>query len=149
MGALVWPLLGVLAGAMFAVQAPVNAILGRAVGSPVVAAGISFFAGAIALTLVSFVLVQGQGTMLDWRAPSWWMLIVGGVLGAFVVTCNVILAPKIGAAALMACLVSGQLIAGIVLDRIGFLGLPVHEITTGRVAGALMLLAGALLVRFT
>jgi transporter family-2 protein len=34
-----------------------------------------------------------------------------------------------------------------VLDRIGFLGMAVREISLGRIAGAILLLAGALLVR--
>ncbi|RUX70506.1 DMT family transporter, partial [Mesorhizobium sp. M7A.F.Ca.CA.004.08.2.1] len=53
----------------------------------------------------------------------------------------------IGAAALMAFLVTGQLLAGMLIDRVGFLGVAVREISLGRVAGAVLLLAGALLVR--
>ena len=74
---------------------------------------------------------------------------MGGLLGATFVTCNIILAPKLGAAALMAFMVAGQLLAGLLLDRIGFLGLAVREISLGRVTGAAMLLCGALLIRFT
>ena len=48
----------------------------------------------------------------------------------------------------MAFAVSGQLLAGILLDRIGFLGMAVREISVGRVAGAGMLVAGALMIRF-
>ena len=42
----------------------------------------------------------------------------------------------------MAFLVTGQLIAGMVVDRVGFLGVAVREISTGRIAGALLLLVG-------
>jgi transporter family-2 protein len=49
----------------------------------------------------------------------------------------------------MAFLVAGQLMAGMVLDRIGFLGIAVREISLGRIVGAVLLLAGALLVRLT
>ena len=48
-----------------------------------------------------------------------------------------------------ATIIAGQLMTGIVLDRIGFMGLPVHEITAGRLTGVALLLAGALLVRLT
>ena len=47
----------------------------------------------------------------------------------------------------MAFAVTGQLLAGMVIDRIGFLGLAVREISFGRIAGAVLLLAGALLIR--
>jgi transporter family-2 protein len=58
------------------------------------------------------------------------------------------LIPRLGAAALMAFLVAGQLIAGMVIDRIGLLGVAVREISVGRIAGALLLVAGAVMVRY-
>jgi transporter family-2 protein len=47
----------------------------------------------------------------------------------------------------MAFVVTGQLLAGVLLDRIGFLGMAVREISFGRVAGAILLIAGALMIR--
>jgi transporter family-2 protein len=47
----------------------------------------------------------------------------------------------------MAFVVTGQLLAGVLLDRIGFLGMAVREISFGRVAGAVLLIAGALMIR--
>jgi transporter family-2 protein len=41
--------LAMLAGVLIAVQAPTNAILGKASGSPIIAAFISFVVGTIAL----------------------------------------------------------------------------------------------------
>jgi transporter family-2 protein len=149
MGSVFWPLLGIAAGTLVAVQAPINAALARGLGMPVAAAGVSFFVGALILCVVTFLMVQVQSTPLQWRAPAPWLFVVGGILGGAFVTCNVILAPKLGAASLMAFLVTGQLLAGLVLDRFGFLGLAVREITLGRVAGAGLLLVGALLIRFT
>jgi transporter family-2 protein len=149
MGALIWPLLGVMAGAFVAIQAPINAALARGLGMPVAAAAVSFTIGALALWVVTAALTPAQGIALQWRAPAPWLFIAGGLFGATFVTCTVILVPKLGAAALMAFLITGQLLAGLLMDRLGFLGLAVREITLGRVAGALMLLAGALLIRFT
>jgi transporter family-2 protein len=47
----------------------------------------------------------------------------------------------------MAFLVTGQMLMGMVLDRIGFLDMAVREFTLGRIAGAVLLLAGALMIR--
>jgi transporter family-2 protein len=47
----------------------------------------------------------------------------------------------------MAFLVTGQLLAGMLIDRAGMLGVAVREISVGRIAGALLLLAGALMIR--
>lgn len=147
--ALVWSLLGILSGAFIAIQAPINAQLARGIGLPVAAAFFSFLSGSVILGIVTVVMTRAGGISLDWKAPAPWLFVAGGVLGGFYVTLSTILIPRLGAAALMAFLVAGQLIAGMLLDRIGFLGFAVREISLGRIAGAILLLAGALLVRFT
>lgn len=148
MANLLWGLLGIAAGSFLAVQAPINALLARGLGLSVVAAAASFLTGALALALVSTILTQAQGVAIAWRAPAPWLFVAGGCLGAAFVTTIVILTPRLGAAATMACVVAGQLITGMLLDRIGFLGMAVREISLGRLAGAAMLLAGAMLIRF-
>jgi transporter family-2 protein len=75
------------------------------------------------------------------------MFLVGGCLGAAYVTFAIILTPKLGTAATMAFIVAGQLSAGMILDHTGSFGLAVREVSLGRVAGAVLLLAGALLIR--
>lgn len=148
MAGILWPLLGILAGAFVATQAPINAELSRGLGLPVAAAAASFLSGAIILAIVTAALTQFQGVSLNWRAPSPWLFIIGGFFGAAFVTSGIILIPRMGAAATMAFIVAGQLMAGMLLDRLGFMGMAVREITFGRVGGALLLFAGALLIRF-
>ena len=148
MAAFLWALLGIAAGACIAIQAPINAMLGRGLGMPVAAAFISFVSGALLLALVMVATASLEGKAPDWRGPDLWLFIAGGALGTVYVTTAIFLTPRIGAAAVMAFAVSGQLLAGILLDRIGFLGMAVREISVGRVAGAGMLVAGALMIRF-
>ena len=144
---IVWSVVGILAGALIALQGPINAQLARGLGMPVAAAAASFVAGSVALILITLVLSQAQGIAIAWRAPPLWMFLAGGCLGAIFVTCALILTPKLGAAATMAFIVAGQLIAGLLLDRLGYFDLAVRELTLGRVGGAVLLLAGALLIR--
>jgi len=146
---LFWSVLGILSGAFIAIQAPINAQLARGLGLPVAAAAFSFLSGAVVLGIVTLLVTRGQGISLDWKAPAPWLFVAGGVLGASYVTISTILIPRIGAAALMALIVAGQLLAGMLLDRFGFLGMAVREISLGRVAGALLLMAGAVLIRLT
>jgi transporter family-2 protein len=47
----------------------------------------------------------------------------------------------------MALSVTGQLIGGLFLDKIGFMGMAVREISVGRIAGAVLLVAGAIMIR--
>lgn len=144
-----WSLLGILGGMLVAVQAPVNAALAKGLGLTVAAAAVSFLVGAVVLMLVTAVTVATSSISLDWRAPSPWLFVAGGVLGAGFVTSTTLLTPRLGAAAVMAFLVAGQLLAGMLIDRAGLLGVAVREISLGRVAGALLLLTGALLIRLT
>ena len=144
---IVWSVVGILAGALIALQGPINAQLARGLGMPVAAAAASFVAGSALLILITLVLSQAQGVTIAWRVPPLWMLLAGGFLGAIFVTCALILTPKLGAAATMAFIVAGQLLAGLLLDRLGYFDLAVRELTLGRVGGAVLLLAGALLIR--
>lgn len=146
---LFWSALGILSGAFIAIQAPINSQLARGLGLPVAAAAFSFLSGAIVLGIATLLITRTQDISLDWKAPAPWLFVAGGLLGGAYVTISTILIPRIGAAALMAFLVAGQLLAGMLLDRIGFLGMAVREISLGRLAGAVLLMAGALLVRLT
>jgi bacterial/archaeal transporter family-2 protein len=146
MGA-VWSVLGILAGMLLALQGPINAQLARALGSPIAAAAMSFVAGTIVLTAITLATIQTQGVVIAWRAPPIWMLFAGGCLGAIFVTCALILTPKLGVAATMAFIVAGQLLAGLLIDRLGYFDLAVRELTFGRVAGAVLLVVGALMLR--
>jgi transporter family-2 protein len=149
MTGLFWSVLGILSGAFIAIQAPINAQLARGLGLPVAAAAFSFLTGAVVLGVATLVVTRTQGISLDWKAPAPWLFVAGGLLGGAYVTISTILIPRIGAAALMALIVAGQLLGGMLLDRIGFLGMAVREISLGRVAGAVLLMAGALLMRLT
>jgi transporter family-2 protein len=142
----VWSLVGIVSGMLIALQAPINAQLARGLGNPIAAAAASFFAGTGLLVAISLVVSQTQNLSIAWRVPPLWMFVVGGCLGAAFVTFSLILTPKLGAAATMAFIVAGQLLAGLLLDRMGYFELAVRELTFGRVAGAAMLLVGALLI---
>lgn len=147
MAGIFWSLLGVLAGAFLALQAPVNAELSRGLGLPVAAAAISFLAGAVVLAGISAAIVRLEGFSLDWRAPAPWLFVAGGCLGGAYVTIATMLVPRAGAMATMAFIVTGQLLGGMVIDRLGLLGVAVREISLGRALGAMLLVAGALMIR--
>jgi transporter family-2 protein len=147
MTGILWSLLAVVSGMLIGLQAPVNAALGRTMGSAVTAAAVSFVAGSVALAIVAWGATQAQGVSIAWRAPPFWMLVGGGLLGAAYVTFVIMITPKLGTAATMAFIVAGQLLAGLVLDHFGAFDMAVREISLGRVAGAVLLLSGVLLIR--
>lgn len=135
----------VLAGAVLATQAPINAALARSAGDPLFAAGISFLVGFGVLTLIWAVRGTGLPRDVVTTAPPWvW---VGGALGAFYVTAMIWAVPFTGAFSATMALVVGQMAAALVLDRIGAFGLPVHDISPTRLAGMGLVLAGLALSR--
>ena len=81
------------------------------------------------------------------RSMPFYMLLGGGLLGAIYVLVNLILAPKIGVAALMSLAIAGQLAAALFLDRFGLFDLVQRELSLGRVSGVILVLVGALMVR--
>jgi transporter family-2 protein len=147
MESVLWALMGIVAGACIATQAPINAQLGKSLQVPIAAAGVSFVAGAILLWAVALIYSHSSGIAINFGAPAPWTFVAGGTLGAIYVFSNIMLTPMIGAAAVMALSVAGQLIAGMFLDKIGFMGMAVREITMGRLAGAALLVIGALMIR--
>src|SRR5690606_35532985 len=142
-----WALMGVIAGACIAAQAPINASLGRALEVPVAAAAVSFLAGGVVLWALAFLFSHLNSTPINFGAPAPWTFVAGGLLGAFYVFSNITLTPLMGAAAVMALSVAGQLVGGLVLDKIGFMGMAVREISMGRLAGAGLLIIGAVMIR--
>ena len=138
-------LLGLGVGIGLVVQVGMNSTLRALLGSPIVAALISFVVGSVALAL--FAIVTGAPLPLRTQlsaVPAWAWL--GGVLGAFYVASSVIVGPRLGAATLLALVVLGQLGTSLLVDHFGWLGFAQHPITAVRLLGAALLFAGVLLV---
>lgn len=131
------------AGGLIALQAPINAHLGRATGS-LAAALISFGVGTIALAVI--VILAGQAGGVSSLADAGPVYLIGGLLGAVYVTCALIAVQSIGAGGVAAGTITGQLIASIVVDRLGAFGLEQTPLSVSRVAGVGLLLAGTLLI---
>ena len=56
-------------------------------------------------------------------------------------------APRIGLATLITIGIAGQIAVALLLDQFGALGLPKDPINLGRIAGALLVIVGVVLVR--
>ena len=138
-------LLVFVAGAMVAIQAPTNAILAKAGGSPVLAALISFAVGTLALLLAWLATGNRPGSAAF--ANLSWYAWIGGLYGAVFVAAAAYAAPKIGIASLITIGIAGQIVMALWLDHIGALGLAREPVNIGRLAGAALVVAGVVLVR--
>jgi transporter family-2 protein len=137
-------LVGLAAGALVGMQAPINSRLGRAVGD-VQAATFSFLVGTVVLVAVLAFVNGGPGGFAHVGRAPWWAL-VGGLLGAVYVTVALIVVRTLGASGLTAAVITGQLAISVALDRFGLLGLPRQNVDFSRIVGLVLLLVGVVLV---
>jgi transporter family-2 protein len=137
-------LVGVLAGCLVGMQAPVNARLGKSIGS-IQAATFSFLLGTVVLLAIAAFVNGGLGELANFGRAPWWAL-VGGLLGAVYVTVALIAVRTLGASGLTAVVITGQLAISVAIDRFGLFGLARQHIGVSRIAGLVLLVAGVVLV---
>ncbi|MGH2922516.1 MAG: DMT family transporter [Solirubrobacterales bacterium] len=130
-------------GGLIALQAPINAGLGKATGS-FAAALVSFAVGTV--ILASIVVVSGKAGGVAEATGVEWYYLLGGLLGAAYVFSALVLVDEIGAGGVAAATVTGQLATSVALDRLGVLGLEQTSLTWDRLLGVGLLLAGTYLI---
>lgn len=130
-------------GGFIALQAPINAGLGKATGT-FAAALVSFAVGT--LLLAAIVVLSGKAGGVPEAANVQWYYLLGGALGAAYVFSALVLVDEIGAGGVAAATVTGQLVTSVVLDRLGVFGLEQTSLTATRILGVGLLLAGTYLV---
>ena len=143
---MIWAVLAVvLGGVAVAVQAPINAALGRELGAVVPAAAVSFGLGFVVLVAVAAITGQA-GAFLKLGAVPGWML-CGGLLGATYVLSATWGVSQLGVVTMVAALVLGQMSAAMVIDVTGILGMAAREISLQRIMAAGLVAAGLVLSR--
>lgn len=138
--------LALWAGCSQPVQASINTHLAIALGAKIRATLASFVGGSLCL-LAQLVLIEG------FRVPSFddqvrpWMF-VGGVYGAFIVSMNVLLPPKIGLATSFTLQIVANVVFSCFLDAVGFAVDRPRKPTTLRLFGVSLTLAAAVLLTY-
>lgn len=139
-------LLAVLAGVSFVTQATMNSALRSSLGSPSWAAFVSYLGGTLTMALVLLLSRQPIPPASAVAGSAWWTWL-GGLLGAIYVVITILLLPRVGAGIVVGFIVLGQMLGSLVFDQYGWLDLTPHPAGPSRVAGAILLIAGAILVR--
>lgn len=142
----IFPLiLAALAGLALAVQAAVNARLREGVGDPYWATAIQSIVGLLALGAALVVVRPAVSVAAIARAP-WWAM-TGGVLGVTFLMLSIVLLPRLGVTLLLAGVIVGQLLGGMLIDHYGWFDVARHAVSPWRLAGVVLLLAGVALIR--
>ena len=144
---ILYPLLGAAAGVSFVIQQAVNADLRASIGSAAWAGFVSYLGGTLCMLVLALVLREAVPVVADLNRSNWWAW-TGGFFGAVYIAISVFMVPRLGAAFFVALLVAGQMVASVAFDHFGLLGLSQHPIDVPRLIGAVLLVAGVVLIRF-
>jgi transporter family-2 protein len=140
----------VIAGAAVATQIAINARLGVVTGSALWTANISFavtmLLGLAALAIALLLGSPAPSSAALAAAPRWIWL--GGAGGATYVLMAIVLADRLGAALLSAAGILGQLGLSLLIDHYGWFGMPINRLSSLRLVGLALLIAGVVLIRW-
>ncbi|PTT29415.1 DMT family transporter [Pseudomonas sp. HMWF021] len=140
-------LLAAVAGAVVPFQSAINTNLARGLGHPLWATLASLLVSVLVLLPVILALrLPLPGWALIGRMPLW--MWAGGAFGVCFVALAVMLVPRLGASGFVALALAGQVLASMLLDHFGLFGLVEKPLSLPRIFGALLLVAGVVLIQF-
>ncbi|WCM52707.1 DMT family transporter [Pseudomonas sp. WJP1] len=139
-------LLAVIAGAVVPFQSAINFNLGRGLGHPLWATLASLVVSIVVLLPIMLAMrLPLPSLAFIGKAPMW--MWAGGAFGVVFISLAVMLLPRLGASGFMALALAGQVVASLVLDHFGWFGLEERQITLPRLAGAVLLIGGVVLIQ--
>jgi transporter family-2 protein len=138
--------LALLCGAVLTAQIGSNALLGKLLSNAYVPAAANMVVGVVTTGALLLLVQQPLPTLRTALTVPWWIWLAGGALGAVYLTGNILLAPRLGAGALVGLVVTGQLLFSVACDQYGWLGFAQHGLTLWRGVGCLLLIGGVALI---
>jgi transporter family-2 protein len=139
-------LLAMMAGASVALQQVLNANLRGALNSAAWSGFVSYALGVVCMAFLAIALRDPVPSLLVAARIPWWAW-SGGLFGAIFIALGIVLVPQLGAAAFIAFLVAGQMIASVAFDHFGLVGLAQRPIDLSKVLGVALLIGGVVLIR--
>ena len=140
-------LLALTLGAIISIYLPMISQTARILGDAPLA-NVPFFGIAF---VASIIIAAASGTRLSdygkvMTIPP--VLLTAGIMSAGLIIGSSYLVPRIGIGAFFVLLVAGQVLAAMVFGQLGLFGAPVTSLTFGKVAGAVLVVAGVWLVTY-
>lgn len=135
-------LVGLIGGIAVGIQSPIAGAMGQRIGGT--ASSVIVHLSGLVLSLILLVFRGGE-KIRDWNTLPWYML-GAGVFGLILYQSINITLPRLGATTMLALIIIGQLLTGVLLDTFGWLGVAPRPIEATRIIGIVILLIGAYLV---
>jgi len=140
MHALAVPFLLVVGG-LLAFQAAANVQLSASAGSPAGGATLQLAVGSAALLVATLVAGTLAALGLVAHATPWHL--VGGVASALYISAGIVLFPRLGAVVTVGLFIAGQMLASLLIDTAGWLGVAPRPASAAAVVGTVAVLGGA------
>jgi transporter family-2 protein len=135
-------LVGLLGGVSVGIQSPIAGAIGQKLGGT----ASSFVVHLSGLVFSAILLVlQGGEKIRDWRTLPWYML-GAGVFGLILYQTINITLPRLGSTTMIALIIIGQLLTGIVIDHFGWFGVTARPVDLTRLIGLVVLFVGGYLI---
>lgn len=131
-------LIGIAGGAAVALQGPLALLISQGMGL-LESIFIIHIGGAVVAGIP--LLVLRGGNLGQWQNVPWYAL-CAGVLGIAVLTAIIYMVPRVGVAASIIIVLSGQLLAGTIVDHFGALGMTEHAMSPTRLIGLAVVFLG-------
>ena len=130
-----------LAGALQALGPPMNNALRNAMDNPWLASLVSFLPVIALLACLFLCLPSPLPSAKGLESMPWWAPL-GGLIGAFAVIAGLLFVGKVGAGVFGGLTITANILMSLAVDRYGMFGMEVHELSIGRIAGAILMVAG-------
>ena len=138
-------IIALMLGTVLTTQIGINKQLGESLNNLYIPALVNMAVGVVATFIITSVATeQWPARELVRQAP--WYSWLGGVLGAGYLTAAILLAPRLGAAALIGLVVAGQLVFSVLVDHFGWIGFEQRDADLSRIAGCALMLVGVFLI---
>ena len=128
-------------GAISAIYLPMNSSVSRYLGSPLTA-NISFYLVALVTSIVLFSFLGNFSTLNNIKSVPPYLYLTG-FISAFIVLAITFLIPILGARKLVILSIAGQIIMAMIVSHFGVLESPEDPINLKKIAGAILLISGA------
>jgi transporter family-2 protein len=134
-----------IAGALQAWGPPMNNALRNSLENPWLASLISFLPVVALLACLLMCLPHPLPSARGLAEMPWWAPL-GGLVGAFAVITGLLFVGKVGAGAFAGLTITANILMSLVIDRYGLFGMQVHDLSSGRIAGAALMVSGIMLI---
>ena len=134
-------LFAIVSGALITFQAGSNSRLKEAINEPFVASIVNYIVGISAMMAFALARKTAVPAGEQFANAPWWAW-AGGLFGVAYGLSSVLLAKQMGAATLMALVMTGQLVCSVLLDHYGWVGFDVHAAGLGRIIGCVLMVVG-------